>query len=527
MRTFAGTVLVVLAAIIIAVRVNAVFRQSALGHRASLSSTHPPTAWLIPLGIGATGVLLLASDRKRTPAMASYSAPGQETQAKDPETVAAMAVPARVKPVVPAAHVEPIVETRTAERTEAEPSRQTGTAPGKIPWVLPSIDWILAPDPKPPTQQEIDHAGRSCLDLLRIFGVAASYVGGLLTEAHVNYTFSGPVLADDSNHPNEEDARLTPIHKVQSDSFLRTLFAQQGLSPASILRPDSNSDTVVLQVDRKDLGLSLRRLMKSWEFNSASGALVVALGESLERRPVVVDLAKCPHLFVGGTTGSGKSVLLNAILTCLLLTHTPDSLRLVLIDPSTVELGPFASAPHLMSSNIIDARSAASVLYWVEGEIRSRSRLFGNAGVSNLERYNAKSNRKLPYIVVVIDEFAGLGFDREQELSEQICRLVETGRALGIHMIISTNSPMQTGKSRRLLTNIATRVVFRVAASNESYRLLDTGGAEQLPPCGIAIFATTDKQELTVVRTPMVSDIEIQRLVNFWKSTPTTSAVVT
>lgn len=274
--------------------------------------------------------------------------------------------------------------------------------------------------------------------------------------------------------------------------------------------------------------VGLRELLETERFQKMTGALPVALGENLTAEPVVADLTRMPHLLIAGATGSGKSVCINSIITCLLLTHTPDSLRLLMVDPKMVELSVYNGVPHLLSPVVTEVDKAAGVLYWAVKEMERRYSLCNKAGARDLIRYNEylarRSEKPLPYIVIIVDEMADLMMAAPEEVEKHICRLAQMARAVGIHLIIATQRPSVDVITGLIKANFPARIAFAVTSQIDSRVILDTPGAEQLLGRGDMLFMSPEGGKLERLQGTYLSDDEINRVVNYWKGMHTLHA---
>ena len=274
--------------------------------------------------------------------------------------------------------------------------------------------------------------------------------------------------------------------------------------------------------------VGLRELLETERFQRMHGALRVALGENLTAEPVVADLTRMPHLLIAGATGSGKSVCINSIIVCLLLTHTPDSLRLLMVDPKMVELSVYNGVPHLLSPVVTDVDKAAGVLYWAVKEMERRYSLCNKAGARDIIRYNEyltkRSEKPLPYIVVIVDEMADLMMAAPEEVEKHICRLAQMARAVGIHLIIATQRPSVDVITGLIKANFPARIAFAVTSQVDSRVILDVPGAEQLLGRGDMLFMSPEGGKLERLQGTYLSDDEINRVVNYWKGLRTLHA---
>ncbi|MGC8875289.1 MAG: FtsK/SpoIIIE domain-containing protein, partial [Chloroflexia bacterium] len=283
--------------------------------------------------------------------------------------------------------------------------------------------------------------------------------------------------------------------------------------------------------------VTLREILESPTFQEHRGVLKIALGRDVSGQPVVDDLTKMPHLLIAGTTGSGKSVCINALIVSFLYQHSPETLRLILIDPKRVELSIFQDIPHLafpVVTEINGRRSgtpleagevdALKVLYWATQEMERRYRVFAREGFRNITGYNkaarAEANPNLPvmpFIVVVIDELADLMMVAPEEVETMICRLAQLARATGIHLVLATQRPSVDVVTGLIKANFPSRISFAVSSSVDSRVVLDMVGAEQLLGRGDMLYMAPDAPKPVRIQGSYVSDEEIERVVAFWK----------
>jgi S-DNA-T family DNA segregation ATPase FtsK/SpoIIIE len=232
-------------------------------------------------------------------------------------------------------------------------------------------------------------------------------------------------------------------------------------------------------------------------------------------------MVRMPHLLIAGATGSGKSVCINSIVACLLLTNTPDQLRLLMIDPKMVELSVYNGIPHLLSPVVTEIDKAAGVLFWAVKEMERRYTLFSKANARDLPRYNSyldkNGEKRVPYIVVVVDEMADLMMAAPEEVEKHICRLAQMARAVGIHLIIATQRPSVDVITGLIKANFPSRIAFAVTSQTDSRVILDVPGAERLLGRGDMLFMAPDASKLERLQGTLVTDDEIARLVQYWR----------
>jgi S-DNA-T family DNA segregation ATPase FtsK/SpoIIIE len=293
-------------------------------------------------------------------------------------------------------------------------------------------------------------------------------------------------------------------------------------APIRIETPVPGRPIVGVEVPNQSVELvSLRGVLESDAFKKNKAPLKIALGRDVSGNPVTADLAAMPHLLIAGATGSGKSVCINAIVACLLFSNSPDSLRLIMIDPKRVELAPFNHIPHLLGPVVVDVQEVVPCLQWITREMDNRFAEFGQAGVRNIEAYNEKMAKSggaaMPYIVALIDELADLMLVAPEDTEKQLTRLAQMARATGIHLVIATQRPSVDVVTGLIKANFPARISFAVTSSVDSRVVLDTPGAEKLLGRGDMLYMASDSSKLQRLQGCFVSDEEIARLVNFWR----------
>jgi S-DNA-T family DNA segregation ATPase FtsK/SpoIIIE len=290
-----------------------------------------------------------------------------------------------------------------------------------------------------------------------------------------------------------------------------------GKSTVGIQIPNPNRETI-----------SLRELLESDQYQRSASKLTIALGKTIHGEPYVTDLATMPHLLIAGSTGTGKSVGLNAMLTSVLYRATPDDVRMIMIDPKRLELGMYEDIPHLMTPVVVDPKKAANALRWAVREMEERYKTLAAEGVRNIEQYNrnirlemAEGEKRddmpkpLPFIVVVIDELADLMMVASNEVEESICRLAQMARAVGIHLILATQRPSVDVITGLIKANLPSRISFRVSSKTDSRTILDSNGAEQLLGRGDMLFLPPASSRCIRLHGPYISEQESARLASF------------
>ncbi|MEN4011159.1 MAG: DNA translocase FtsK [Bellilinea sp.] len=265
----------------------------------------------------------------------------------------------------------------------------------------------------------------------------------------------------------------------------------------------------------------LRSILESSEFQQLASPLALALGRDVSGQPVVADLARMPHLLVAGTTGSGKSVCLAAIITCLVVNNSPVTLRLAVLDPKMVELVRFSGLPHLLGKVETEIERMLAVLRWALVEMEQRYRLFESSGARDLQAYNRKLEKRgiqpLPRIVVLIDELADLMMSAPDQTEHSLVRLAQMARATGIHLVIATQRPSTDVVTGLIKANFPARIAFSVASSVDSRVILDTTGAETLLGRGDMLFLNPEAGAPQRAQGVLLKDQEVNRVIGFWQ----------
>jgi S-DNA-T family DNA segregation ATPase FtsK/SpoIIIE len=241
--------------------------------------------------------------------------------------------------------------------------------------------------------------------------------------------------------------------------------------------------------------------------------LPVGLGKDISGRAVFFDLAEMPHLLVAGTTGSGKSVMLNALLTSLLLTTDPREVKMVLIDPKRVELSYFGRIPHLITPVVTDVKKAANALGWAVSEMERRYEVLEREGVRSLDGYNARSETPMPYVVLVIDELADLMMQAAAKVEDAVIRIAQKARAVGLHLVVATQRPSVDVITGMIKANIPSRIAFAVSSQVDSRVILDSPGAESLLGMGDMLFKPVSAARASRVQGAFISEAEVERVV--------------
>lgn len=265
--------------------------------------------------------------------------------------------------------------------------------------------------------------------------------------------------------------------------------------------------------------VGLNAILQSRDWSDSKGPLTFAIGKDIGGRPVVVDLAKMPHLLVAGQTGSGKSVMINAILTSMLYRNSPSDLKLILVDPKQVELTPYNNIPHLLTPVINEPEKCISALKWAVAEMERRLRTMAEVGKRNIGEYNnLKKEEGMPYIVIVIDELADLMMMAARDVESLIVRLAQKARAAGIHLVLATQRPSVDVITGLIKANVPARIAFTVASQIDSRTIIDQMGAEKLLGRGDMLLSTSDMPKPKRVQAAFISDEETEKITEFIRS---------
>jgi len=413
--------------------------------------------------------------------------------------------------------------------------RPTDDAP--VSGVLPSLGLLDQPgkqEHKGYSDESLETMSRLLEDKLKDFGIAV----------HVVEVLPGPVITrfEIQPAPGIKASRISGLARDLARSLatvsVRVVEVIPGKSVVGIEIPNTHRETVMLS-----------EVLSSALYQQATSPLSLALGHDISGEPIIADLARMPHLLVAGTTGSGKSVGVNSMLLSLLFKATPEEVRLILVDPKMLELSVYDGIPHLLTPVITDMKHAASGLRWCVGEMERRYQLMASLGVRNLAGYNRKVEEaadagaplldpfwrpedsgvladgeqmppalsKLPYIVVVIDEFADMMMIVGKKVEQLIARIAQKARAAGIHLILATQRPSVDVITGLIKANVPTRIAFQVSSRIDSRTILDQGGAEQLLGHGDMLYLPTGSGVPTRVHGAFVDDHEVHKVVADWK----------
>jgi S-DNA-T family DNA segregation ATPase FtsK/SpoIIIE len=424
--------------------------------------------------------------------------------------------------VAPAPAAEPPVPSEIAigARADSKPAARTTMPKQQGTWKLPSSTLLHRPEARQAyDEQELKDLAQVLTQKCEEFGVLGSVV-------QIN---PGPVVTTFEFKP-EAGIKYSRIVGLQDDLCL-------ALRAESILiERVAGKSTVGIQVpNEKRETIYLREVVESPEFAGSKSRLTIALGKDINGRLLTTELSSMPHLLIAGSTGSGKSVAINAFIMSLLYKSTPDQVRLILVDPKRVELTNYDGIPHLYTPIISEPKLASNALRNAVREMERRLKLLAEKGVRNIDQYNhlfeegytpslfedGSEEKPLPYIIIVVDELADLMMVDGANVEESITRLAQMARAIGIHLVLATQRPSVDVITGLIKANFPARMSFRVATKIDSRTILDANGAESLLGRGDMLYLPSGSSRLLRVHAPFVAEKEIGATVEFWKAQAT------
>ncbi len=405
--------------------------------------------------------------------------------------------------------VEPTQDERPAE-------------PLPRPEDLPGMDLLSAEKGKRPSERHINQRAGLIEQTLAEFGIPAKVVGFQVGPTVTQFAVEPGYIEKPGATP-DEIARMRKVRVSQIAGLSRDLALALAAERLRIQAPVPGRAFVGIEVPNESSSIvRLRSVLESAAYHKARSPLAIALGRDVSGEAVVADLASMPHLLIAGTTGSGKSVSIAAITTCLVMNNSPRELRLVMIDPKMVELIRFNGLPHLYGKVETDLERILGVLRWVVSEMDRRYILLEESRSRNIDTYNRKVGRRkdiepLPRIVVLIDELADLMMSAPEKTEHNLVRLAQMARATGIHLVVATQRPSTDVVTGLIKANFPARMSFSVASSIDSRVILDTPGAEHLLGNGDMLFLPPDAGSPIRVQGVWITDFELEKVVDFWQ----------
>lgn len=402
---------------------------------------------------------------------------------------------------------EPIVTEAPAE-TVQQPLEGFEVATVHRAWPLPSMDLFDTYVEGVISDEERRHKARLIEETLESFKVEVSVTG-------VN---TGPAVTQFEVQP-AVGVKVSKITTLEKDLAL-------ALAAPSIRieAPIPGKSVIGLEIPNSAISVvSMREVVESDEFEKSKAKLKFPLGKDVSGHSVVAGMERMPHLLVAGSTGSGKSVAVNVFICALLLRHTPDELKFIMVDPKMVELIVYNQIPHLLSPVVTELERVVPTLRWATAEMERRYKVFAKYGFRNIDSYKQASRQRadlepMPYIVIIIDELADLMMMAPDEVETLLCRLAQMARATGIHLIIATQRPSVDVVTGLIKANFPSRIAFAVTSQIDSRVILDMNGAEQLLGRGDMLYLATDAAKPVRIQGTYASDEEVERVVSFWRT---------
>jgi DNA segregation ATPase FtsK/SpoIIIE, S-DNA-T family len=428
---------------------------------------------------------------------------------------------------------EPATATAKDKGTRQE---ETDTLPAPLPvfisdgngdyersWELPELDKILEAG----GDQEISNA--TIREQVEVIEHTLDSFGAPAKVVEIN---QGPTVTQFGVEPQfieRRNGKRTKVKVGKIASLADDLALALAAHSVRVEAPVPGKGYVGLEVPNPQKALvSLYDVMQSPAFTKIRSPLRLGLGQNVSGQAVAADLGKMPHLLIAGATGSGKSVCVNSIIACLLLNNTPDQLRLVMVDPKRVELTGYNGIPHLVAPVVVDMERVIATLQWALREMDNRYQQLAELGARNIDEYNKKivkhNRRQLPHVVIFIDELADLMMVAPDDTERSVTRLAQMARATGIHMVIATQRPSVDVVTGLIKANFPARIAFAVASGTDSRVILDSTGAERLLGQGDMLFQSPDAGAPVRLQGAFVSDHELSRVIDYWKSARAASA---
>ncbi|QQW93344.1 DNA translocase FtsK [Helicobacter pylori] len=412
-------------------------------------------------------------------------------------------------PITPTSAKKPVMVKELSENKEILDGLDYGEVQKPKDYELPTTQLLNAVCLKDTSldENEIDQKIQDLLSKLRTFKI----------DGDIIRTYSGPIVTTFEFRP-APSVKVSRILGL-SDDLAMTLCAES----IRIQAPIKGKDVVGIEIpNSQSQTIYLREILESELFQKSSSPLTLALGKDIVGNPFITDLKKLPHLLIAGTTGSGKSVGVNAMILSLLYKNPPDQLKLVMIDPKMVEFSIYADIPHLLTPIITDPKKAIGALQSVAKEMERRYSLMSEYKVKTIDSYNEQAENNgveaFPYLIVVIDELADLMMTGGKEAEFPIARIAQMGRASGLHLIVATQRPSVDVVTGLIKTNLPSRVSFRVGTKIDSKVILDTDGAQSLLGRGDMLFTPPGSNGLVRLHAPFATEDEIKKIVDFIKA---------
>lgn len=393
----------------------------------------------------------------------------------------------------------PIVDPEAAEASQAPLANE----PGTMVWEYPPLTLLSNKRGKAADRGDINKNAQTIEDTLDSFGI----------KARVMEVNCGPAVTQYAIQIST-GTKLTKITSLANDLAL-ALAAPTG--QIRIEAPIPGRSLVGIEIPNHSLEyVSLRTMLTSKSMQKEKSKLAVSMGLNVAGEPVVADINKMPHILIAGSTGSGKSVCVNAFITSILFRSSPEEVKFIMVDPKRVELTQYNDIPHLLTPVITDPKKVVAALRWATAEMDKRYKVFAEVGVRNIAGFNEMSGfQAMPYIVIVIDELADLMLFAPTEVEECIVRIAQMARAVGIHLVLATQRPSVDVITGLIKANVPTRIAFNVSSNTDSRVVIDQPGAEKLLGRGDMLYVPPDESKPRRVQGTFVSDEEVKELIDY------------
>ncbi|MDY0124196.1 DNA translocase FtsK 4TM domain-containing protein [Sulfurimonas sp.] len=445
--------------------------------------------------------------KESTPKVQSSQAQEKPQEAKEPNSEKVQNIVELVNEIKEQKNA--IIVDELEENAKLLESIEKGEVEKPKNFKLPSVDFLQKPNNKAHSvdESELDGKIKFLIEKLAHFKI----------EGDVVRTYAGPVVSTFEFKP-AANVKVSRILNLQDD-----LAMALSAETIRIQAPIPGKDVVGIEIPNEKIDtIYLRELLDSKLFKESSSPLTIVLGKDIVGKPFITDLKKLPHLLIAGTTGSGKSVGINAMILSLLYKNSPDKLRLLMIDPKMLEFSIYNDIPHLLTPVITKAKQAIVALNNMVYEMERRYALMSDNRTKNIESYNEKVTKEggehLPYIVVIIDELADLMMTSGKDVEHSIARLAQMARASGIHLVVATQRPSVDVVTGLIKANLPSRISYRVGQKVDSKIILDQQGAESLLGKGDMLFTPPGSTGLVRLHAPWSTEEEIERIVDFIKS---------
>lgn len=388
----------------------------------------------------------------------------------------------------------------TAQKLTSSESHQALTVANDPDWKFPSVDLLNQKQDKA-NPGDVNANAETIRETLNHFNIDVTMEGANVGPRVTQFTLKPP-----------SGVRLNKITALESNIAL-----DLGAQSLRMEAPIPGQKAVGIEVPNiKSATVRLSGVFNSKEWNEVQSSLGIVIGRDIAGKPVVASLAKMPHLLVAGQTGSGKSVMINTILTSLLYNHSPAELKLILVDPKQVEMAPYEDIPHLLTPVITEPEKCISALKWAVAEMERRYRTLAENKKRNIAEFNAlKDEESMPYVVIVIDELADLMMMAARDVEALIVRIAQKARAVGIHLVLATQRPSVDVITGLIKANVPARIAFTVASQIDSRTIIDGVGAEKLLGMGDMLFSTSDMPKPKRVQGALITDEETNSVTDF------------